>query len=218
MTSRAVPSPALASSSWDLEDGVTMSLRTALVVAAGELLDEGGPEHVTLRGVGQRTGVSRTAPYRHFAGKEDLLGTVAAQELAFVVDRMAALLDDGRPALDGLRASAVGYVRWAQERPERFRLVFGRWDEEPDELRRVADRANGLLVEMVRRAQAEGALPAGDPWRLAAGLRALAHGLAVLSQAGHLRGRDRQLLDPAELVEAVLASAWARVPPSAGEV
>jgi Bacterial regulatory proteins, tetR family len=44
-----------------------------------ELLDSGGPDAVTLRGVGARAGVSRGAPYRHFADKESLLTAVAAE-------------------------------------------------------------------------------------------------------------------------------------------
>ena len=51
--------------------------RQSLLEAAGALLDAGGPEAVTLREVGARTGVSRSAPYRHFADKETLLTVLA---------------------------------------------------------------------------------------------------------------------------------------------
>src|ERR1700677_3914321 len=57
------------------------STRDALVDAAVQLLDEGGPEAVTLREVGHRAGVSHNAPYKHFTGKEALLAAVAAREL-----------------------------------------------------------------------------------------------------------------------------------------
>ena len=53
--------------------------RRALLDDAGELLDCGGPDAVTLREVGARAGVSRGAPYRHFANKESLLTAVAAE-------------------------------------------------------------------------------------------------------------------------------------------
>ena len=42
------------------------STRDQLVAAAARLLDEGGPEAVTLRAVAQAVGVSHHAPYRHF--------------------------------------------------------------------------------------------------------------------------------------------------------
>lgn len=53
--------------------------RRALLDAAAELLDLGGPEAVTLREVGARAGVSRGAPYRHFADKDSLPTAVATE-------------------------------------------------------------------------------------------------------------------------------------------
>ena len=43
--------------------------RRALLDAAAELLDEGGPEAVTLREVGSRAGVSRAAPVPALPGQ-----------------------------------------------------------------------------------------------------------------------------------------------------
>src|SRR3712207_9402341 len=52
--------------------------RSALLDAAAGLLEGRGIEAVTLRAVGERAGVSRQAPYKHFADKEALLSVVAA--------------------------------------------------------------------------------------------------------------------------------------------
>jgi AcrR family transcriptional regulator len=184
-----------------------MSLRDTLVSAATELLDEGGPENVTLREVGRRTGVSRTAPYRHFSSKSGLLATVAAQELRQLVVDVEALARDGRSAAEVLRQAMLHYVRWAHARPERYRLVFSRWQEESVDLQQAAGRANEFLVDLVHRSQAEGALPPGDPWSMASAIRSFAHGAAMLEQAGHLLDRDRQPMDATGLVESYLATA-----------
>jgi AcrR family transcriptional regulator len=48
---------------------------------AGALLEDEGRGAVTLRELGRRAGLSRSAPYRHFDGKEDLLAAVAAEGL-----------------------------------------------------------------------------------------------------------------------------------------
>jgi AcrR family transcriptional regulator len=173
--------------------------RDLLVVAATRLLDDGGPQNVTLREVGRLTGVSRTAPYRHFASKADLLATVAAGELDRLVDAVERSADDRDPAAR-LDAAMLGYLRWARERPERFRLVFGHWTEENDDLRQAAARANRALVDLVGEAQSVGGLPTGDPWRLAAAVRAFVHVIAVLEQNGHLLGRDRAPLSAEDLV------------------
>jgi AcrR family transcriptional regulator len=52
--------------------------RRALLDAAADLLDTGGPDAVTLRAVGARAGVTRGAPYRHFPDKDSLLTAIAA--------------------------------------------------------------------------------------------------------------------------------------------
>jgi AcrR family transcriptional regulator len=52
--------------------------RSALLGAAAGLLEEFGIGAVTLRAVGERAGVSRGAPYKHFADKEALLSVLAA--------------------------------------------------------------------------------------------------------------------------------------------
>ncbi|MFF8900453.1 TetR/AcrR family transcriptional regulator [Streptomyces lydicus] len=44
-------------------------LPAALTAAAIELLDERGTEHVIVREVARRAGVSPGAPFRHFAGR-----------------------------------------------------------------------------------------------------------------------------------------------------
>lgn len=183
-----------------------MSLREELVRAATDLLDEGGPGNVTLREVGHRTGVSRTAPYLHFPNKTGLLAAIAALELRSLVVRIQALHIPGIRQFEMLRISMDQYVKWAMEHPERFRLVFGSWEEESQELISAADRAIELLVGLVKGSQSEGTLPEADPWILANAIRSFAHGVAVLSQAGHLLGENRQPLEAEGLVDAYLAS------------
>src|SRR5688572_4433622 len=54
-------------------------LRHALLQAALHTIQDQGVEALTLRGVGQKLGVSRTALYRHFADKSALLAAVARE-------------------------------------------------------------------------------------------------------------------------------------------
>ena len=53
-------------------------LRSALLAEAAVMISEGGTSSVTMRATGRRLGVSRFAPYRHFADKSALLVAVAA--------------------------------------------------------------------------------------------------------------------------------------------
>ena len=68
------------------------------------LLDLGGPEAVTLREVGARSGVSRSAAYRHFADKESLLtvlATNAMSEFGDALEVLAASEDSAESVLTG---------------------------------------------------------------------------------------------------------------------
>lgn len=160
--------------------------RDLLIDAAEDLLDTGGVEAVTLREVGRRSGVSHNAPYKHFASKEALLAAIATRELRRRRDRLDTALTGTEPPELVLRRALRQYAEWAQEYPNRFKLIYGRWTIHDDDLAEAAHGASGQLIAAVRAAQADGALPAGDPERLMALLRALAHGAADLALAGHL--------------------------------
>jgi DNA-binding transcriptional regulator YbjK len=100
--------------------------RRALLCSAAELIDNGGPDAVTLREVGARAGVSRGAPYRHFADKERLLTAVAAQSWERIADDMHALQADSRlSAADQLRAALTVLITVNREQPYLYRLMCG---------------------------------------------------------------------------------------------
>ncbi|MGH3253598.1 MAG: TetR/AcrR family transcriptional regulator, partial [Trebonia sp.] len=96
--------------------------RRALLEAAGELLDAGGPEAVTLREVGGRAGVSRSAPYRHFTGKESLLTELATRAWDELGDTLQSLVDS--PELsphERLRAALTEFAATGRSRPHLYR-------------------------------------------------------------------------------------------------
>lgn len=174
--------------------------REALVEAAAGLLEEGGVAAVTLREVGRRAGVSHNAPYKHFTDKEDLLASVAAREL----NRHDASRRRGRAAqkpIDVVTARLHGFVRHALAHPELFKLTYGPWRTGNAELTAAANAGRSSFVEVVRAAQADGDLPAGDPERVAALLQALAHGASSLALAGHLSRKGKGHASPIDLVD-----------------
>ncbi|WP_462188687.1 MULTISPECIES: hypothetical protein [unclassified Frankia] len=61
-----------------------------------------------------------------------------------------------------------------------------------------------MLVDTVTAAQQLGALPAGDPVRVASLVRALAHGAADLALAGHLAADGKGHASPQQLVDDLL--------------
>jgi AcrR family transcriptional regulator len=99
--------------------------RNALVAAAGELLEDVGAARLSLRQVAERAGLSRQAPYNHFADKEALLAELARAGF----ERLATTVRQVVMGLSGEQALAhagEAYIGFAQGSPALFRLMFSR--------------------------------------------------------------------------------------------
>ena len=173
-------------------------LRTSIVRAGWQLIDKQGIAKLSLREAARLVGVSHNAPYRHFPDRESLLAALAAEGFAALGRALQEAAASG-----GLRAMGEAYVRFALERPQRFRLMFGGAVPIAPHaaLRENATRVFESLAQALA-PQLPGA--AGRDASIAAW--ALVHGLAQLLldervASAALRGRDR-----ADLVRAVLGS------------
>ncbi|HEX6979802.1 MAG TPA: TetR/AcrR family transcriptional regulator [Alphaproteobacteria bacterium] len=100
-------------------------MRRALLAAAARLLEAHGPAALSLREVARATGVSQTAPYRHFADKEALLAALAADGFAELLRRMTEAAAGADAPPERLQALGRGYVDFALAHPHVFRLMFG---------------------------------------------------------------------------------------------
>ncbi|MDX3326475.1 MULTISPECIES: TetR/AcrR family transcriptional regulator [Streptomyces] len=120
--------------------------RRALLDAAAELLDLGGPAAVTLREVGARAGVSRGAPYRHFSGKDSLLTAIATESWQRIGDQVHALRADPElGASEKLRGALLTLVRVGRDRPHLYQMLFRRHGHRPEELGEGLDRVRRQL-------------------------------------------------------------------------
>lgn len=161
---------------------------------------------VTLRAVGERAGVSRQAPYRHFADKEELLSVVAAGYFEQIGEKMAGAADEVDGEFERLDAMVAAYVGFALENPARTRLMFG--PEVKNSPHSAAHEAAGAVHERFVRAVAEcqqaGLLPGEDSVELAALVYAAAHGAVDLAISGHAE-EAKGLGDPLALIRRLLA-------------
>jgi len=145
-------------------------LGAALVSAALDLLESDGAAALSLRAVARACGVSAMAPYRHFAGKEQLLEAVAARGFEDLAESLDAA-DRSAEGAEALAAQGAAYVAFACRRPALFRLMFMTPCRKPD-----TSRAYRIL-EMRAAALAGPGMPAAD---LTLAAWALVHGLAAL--------------------------------------
>ncbi|WP_103341832.1 TetR/AcrR family transcriptional regulator [Amycolatopsis sp. CA-126428] len=155
--------------------------RQALVRAASELLDEGGPAAVTLRAVGARAGVSRGAPYGHFENKEHLLTQLAINAWNSLADDVEqARADAGTTAEARLEWGILTLIGLARRQPHRYALMFST----PVDTPAAAEAASRLEKEfLVLVADVVGEPDAGPYGAL---LMSSAHGIAGMELSGHL--------------------------------
>ncbi|SDT16231.1 TetR/AcrR family transcriptional regulator [Actinoplanes derwentensis] len=157
--------------------------RRALVDAATRLLDEGGPDAVTLRAVGARAGVSRGAPYGHFPDKEHLLGAIAEESWTAIGDALDGLLaDQSLPPAQRLERALTGLMDVGRHRPHAYALMFSApADQNPAAVAAVSrthDQFLRIVAEVTgdqRRAGPAGAL-----------LMTSVHGIVAMENSGHL--------------------------------
>lgn len=121
-------------------------LRQALIASALDAVEREGWEALSIKDLAERAGVARSAPYRHFESRDELLAAVAAEGFGDLIDDLAATTPDAVPPIR-LRAACDAILRFAERRPQLFRLMF-RSD--------LLVRAGGLPAALER--------PAGDAY------------------------------------------------------
>ena len=165
-------------------------LRRALVEEAVRTIQHEGVDGLTLRSVGERLGVSRTALYRHFADKSALLSEVAREGFRMLRLALVEAWEKGGRGRIGFDAMGLAYVRFALENPSYYRVMFGGFLARPDpdpELSQEASGAFQALVDALVEQQQTGLVRKDDPLQLARLIWSLVHGIAMLAIDGHLQ-------------------------------
>jgi AcrR family transcriptional regulator len=165
-------------------------LSRSLLHEALRTIEKGGVSSLTLRSVGEKLGVSRTALYRHFADKHALLAAVATEgfrTLRLETEDAWKAHGGGRKGLD---AMGVAYVRFAVAHPAHYRVMFGghAGNATPDSpLATEGAGAFQVLVNAIVAQQKDGRLRKDNPMALAQYIWAVVHGIAMLAIDGQLK-------------------------------
>ncbi len=158
------------------------NLAEALVIAATQLVAEHGPENFNLADASRLAGVSKGAPYRHFANKEALLAAVLDRgfaRLALVTKAATEQYAAGSDA--GISALGLAYVQFAVDEPEVFRLMFGGAPDRATEESSRSIRTEGFDFLLSQVAIRTGLTDRRALIDVARPLWALVHGAAMLT-------------------------------------
>lgn len=167
------------------------NLREKLIAAAIDIIAEEGLEKVSMRILGSKLGVSRSAPYKHFAGKSALLCAIAEEGCRGLIEAMSSanqqLSDD---PLTRLKNTGIAYVTFALANPVHYRIMFGNEileTERTPELTKTAEASFNELLKAVKICQTEGLLKPLDTYVIANTLWVFTHGLSTLLIDGQIQ-------------------------------
>jgi AcrR family transcriptional regulator len=99
-------------------------LREALIDTAVELIAEHGAQAFSLAEASRRLGVAASAPYRHFADRDELLVAAGVRAVQVLVTTIAAESTQAVTATQRLVGVARGYLRFAAEHRAAFETIF----------------------------------------------------------------------------------------------
>lgn len=179
------------------------NLREALILAGIDLLEEGGPDALTLRKCALRAGVSHAAPAHHFDGLTGLKIAIAGEAFARFSAAMLKAVGEGDPSPRGqLKSICRGYLQFGLDHPGLLNLIFGvpvPDDIDPDA---VDQTAYGIL-----RATCAPFVPTDTPREvIEAQVWSLIHGYTLLFTTGRLNCRAPRAVEdgPFDAVMALL--------------
>jgi len=161
-------------------------LHSSLITAATIMINESGVEHLSLRKLAERVGVSRTAAYHHFKDKNDLLSAIAAQGFKAWQQRSEHIFNDLKTGShEKYRRFVHAYVNFATENPSLYELMFGstlwKTDSCSQTLKDIAYPSFQYQLEMTKLWQQQGLLNAQEnTLRVAQVTWATLHGIARL--------------------------------------
>ena len=168
-------------------------LRAALLKAAGQIIREVGVEALSLRACARRAGVSHGAPAHHFGSLAGLLTEFASEGFEGLAAAMR--LAVSHTPVDELRGAGLGYIRFAMNAPEQFRLMWRTelLSQDSTQLQKARKGARDCLNDALITAykKANGRMPSETTIAVRSNLAwCCVHGYACLWVEGSRKSRD----------------------------
>jgi AcrR family transcriptional regulator len=156
-------------------------LRRAIMQAALQLVEESGLQHLSLREIARKIGVTTAAPYHHFKDRQALLIQITIQGYGQLLQTLESARASAKGDQQELGAETRAYLQFAQQHAALYAVMFSSelTNHGSVELRTAADSCLAVLFssivkfgELEKQKIAEAALCV---W-------SMLHGLIVLDQ------------------------------------
>lgn len=181
------------------------NLREQLLQTTLKIISEQGLEKVSMRKLGELTGVSRTAPYRHFKNKGELLSTIAENGFKKLTDSLYSVRKKKpEDPVEQLKNIGAAYIEYALENSVQYRLMFGHEIIEQDQtpaLKKHAESAFNELLRGVELLEKKDLIKPIEPLIIANTLWSLSHGISTLLMDGQINRSNSFLNLPAIIIK-----------------
>jgi AcrR family transcriptional regulator len=158
---------------------MTLDTKQILLNVTRDLIASKGVDAVSMREVGSRAGLSRSALYRHFENKESLLAAIVVENFIVLGEKINELQETGRVSKALLIEVFLLYYNFGLENPGYYQLMFNtKWDT--GKFPEIYDAAYSLFRKISSLVHAVLSKTAADPSiviRKTAILYAFIHGL-----------------------------------------
>ena len=161
-------------------------MESALLDAASDLLEQEGPDALSIRRIAAAAGVAPMGVYNHFSSKSGIVEALFVEGFDRLGQAMVSLNEIADP-LDALVEAGRRYRSLALTHPMAYQLMFLRavpGFEPSDEAKATAAQAFEGLAAAVRRAMQAGLIELGDPATTAQMIWAGIHGWVSLELCG----------------------------------
>lgn len=160
------------------------NLRECCIKEGLKILSKVGPSGLSLREIARKLGVSHGAPYNHFSNRNDLMAAIAEEGFKTFTNYLK--LEDepaDLPPLERFLKMGHAFLKFAQEHPDSFRLMFTKVIPdhlEYEELKCAGEDSFAVLLNAVQAMQNEGILKEDAPIEMCIHIWSTLHGYASL--------------------------------------
>jgi len=172
------------------------NLKQELLAKAIKIIESDGIQALTLGVLAKELGTSRSAIYRHFSSKDELIKKVMFYGFEVFEKRLAPIfMKKNEDVLKRFNLLCKEYIIFAIEQPNLYRLLFGKQFENiREENYDINDEEQAsdfyALVNLLLEAQDNNIFKKEDPLIQGQIIHSMLHGLASLYIDGHIHIKD----------------------------
>jgi AcrR family transcriptional regulator len=166
------------------------SRRRQLLAVAKEVLGDRGFHQTTMAEIAAAAGVTKPVLYQHFSSKRDLYTAVLRDAGNQLQEAINEANDRAESPREQVELGFEAYVRFVQEDPNGFRLLFSSTSRRDEEWAAIGESVTNSIAETAAaRIQVEGMSPSHRRV-LARGLIGMAEGMMRYWHSGDVDGLD----------------------------